>query len=71
MRFPKADLEEFLPWLEHQTRELGLPYLDYSSLLPTSDFIDSIHPTREGQRKLAVQLAHDLAPYLELPDPKQ
>lgn len=64
-RFPKAELAEFRGWLEQQTRELGLPYLDYFSLLPTRDFIDSIHATPEGQRKIATQLARDLEPWLE------
>ena len=64
VRYPKRALREYRRWLRQTSDELDLPLLDYSTLLAASDFFDSIHPTAEGHRKIATQLAIDLAPHL-------
>ncbi|GMA51187.1 hypothetical protein GCM10025857_25440 [Alicyclobacillus contaminans] len=41
----------------------GAIYRDYEYLIPSDDFIDSLHPTRAGNEILANQLMKDLTPY--------
>lgn len=44
---------------------LGLAYLDLHDLLDRLEFVDSVHPTIEGQRKVATRLGEALTRLLE------
>jgi hypothetical protein len=64
-RYPTTALEQYTGWLERKTRSLGLPYLDLHDALEREDFVDSVHPTRAGQQKVAARLIEPLNRLLE------
>jgi hypothetical protein len=55
-RYPADVFAEYTLWLEQKTADLDLPYLDLHDLLESRDFVDSLHPTFHGQRKVAARL---------------
>ena len=60
VRYPAAALQAYDEWLRAETEKRGLRYLDLQQLLPAEDFIDSLHVTAEGQRKIASAISPDL-----------
>jgi hypothetical protein len=57
MRISDARLAQFLEWLKADTAERGLAYVDLHDLLPPDEFLDSLHLTAEGNRRVAAALA--------------
>lgn len=57
MRISDARLSQFLAWLKAETAERGLAYLDLHDLLRPDEFLDSLHLTAEGNRRVAVAVA--------------
>jgi hypothetical protein len=55
-RYPKAGFDAYNAWLERETHERGLAYLDLHDLLAADRFLDSIHPNAEGQSAVAERL---------------
>jgi len=53
VRYPAAALHAYDEWMSAETEKRGLSYLDLHDLLPAEEFIDSLHVTAEGQRKIA------------------
>jgi hypothetical protein len=43
----------------------GVPYYDFSELVPDPFFVDNDHLTAEGNRRLAVALANEIAPRIQ------
>jgi hypothetical protein len=64
VRYTDAAVEEYNRWLREQARTHALPYLDLHDLLPPDDFVDSLHVTAGGHRKIAEQLRAFLDPIL-------
>lgn len=60
-RLPAALVEDFLAWLEAETRARGLAYLDLHDLLGPGDFFDDLHTTAEANEKIAERLADAVA----------
>lgn len=60
VRYPAAALQAYDEWLRAETEKRGLSYLDLHDLLPAEDFIDSLHVTAQGQRKIASAISPDL-----------
>jgi hypothetical protein len=56
-RYDEEALATYDRWLRERTAKLGLPLLDLHDLLPADAFVDSIHPTQDGQRRVAVRLS--------------
>lgn len=56
VRYPAAAFREYVAWMEEKAEDLGLEYLDLHDLLMRREFVDSIHPTARGQRKVAQRL---------------
>ena len=56
VRYPAAAFADYVSWMEDKAESLKLPYLDIHDLLAPVDFVDSVHPTASGQRKVAVEL---------------
>jgi len=57
MRISDARLAQFLEWLKADTAERGLAYVDLHDLLRPDEFLDSLHLTAEGNRRVAAALA--------------
>jgi lysophospholipase L1-like esterase len=57
VRISDARLAQFLEWLRVGTTERGLEYLDLHDLLRPDEFVDSVHLTAEGHRRVAAALA--------------
>ena len=57
MRISDARLAQFLEWLKADTAERGLVYVDLHDLLRPDEFLDSLHLTAEGNRRVAAALA--------------
>jgi len=55
-RYRTTDLEAYRRWLRVQASAHELGFLDLHGLLGAGDFVDSIHPTAEGQRRIAGRL---------------
>jgi len=64
VRYPTAALEDYVDWMGETTKRLGLEYLDLHDLLARQDFVDSVHPTVGGQKKVAIRLAKQIATLL-------
>lgn len=60
VRYPTVALDAYDEWLHAETEKRGLGYLDLHDLLPAGDFIDSLHVTAQGQRKIASAISPDL-----------
>jgi hypothetical protein len=56
-RVSDARLAQFLEWLKADTAERGLAYVDLHDLLRPDEFLDSLHLTAEGNRRVAAALA--------------
>jgi hypothetical protein len=54
--------DEFADWLREQTSRLGLPYVDLHDLLAPEEFLDSLHVSPEGHRKIAARMAEVIDP---------
>lgn len=54
----KNAVEEFLDWLRNTTLDAGAQFLDASSLLDSSDFIDHFHPNGTGRATLSKFIAN-------------
>lgn len=65
VRYPNESFEEYLEWMQKKADGLGLAYLDLHDLLDRLEFVDSVHPTIEGQRKVATRLGEALTRLLE------
>jgi hypothetical protein len=65
VRFTNALAAEFVDWLAAESRALELAYLDLHDLLPSDDFLDSLHVSPKGQRRIANAIAQTLEPMLE------
>lgn len=63
-RYTAALDSEFVSWLRTQTAALDLAYLDLHDLLPAGEFIDSLHVSAEGHRRIATEVARVLDPML-------
>jgi hypothetical protein len=68
-RYTNARLAEFNAWLAAETTRLELPYLDLSTLLPPSEFLDSLHVSPGGHQQIADRVAAALTPLLQPPNP--
>ncbi len=55
-RYTAEALAAYGRWLERETRSRGIPYVDLHDLLPASEFVDTLHPTVAGQRRIAEAL---------------
>jgi hypothetical protein len=64
VRFTNALAREFAEWLRAETERLDLPYLDLHDFLAAEEFLDSLHVSAEGHRKIAARLAEDIDPLL-------
>jgi hypothetical protein len=57
VRYTNAALREYNQWLAEQVRASGFSYVDLYDFLSPEDFVDSLHVTAAGHRKLAERLA--------------
>lgn len=64
-RYPTAAFDEYVDWMEKKAGELELDYLDLHDLLGRREFVDSVHPTVRGQRKVAKHLEAEIITLLE------
>lgn len=55
-RYTTEGLEEHRAWLREQSAAHGLEFVDLHGLLPTREFVDSLHPTARGQAIVAEAL---------------
>ena len=65
VRFTRALVAEFVEWLAAETRARGLAHLDLHDLLTTDEFIDSVHVSESGHRRIADAIAPVLESLLE------
>jgi len=65
VRFTNALAAEFVDWLAAETRARGLAHLDLHDLLPSGEFLDSLHVSASGHRRVADAIARALKPMLE------
>jgi hypothetical protein len=63
-RYGKALLTEYNRWLKDETDRLHLAYLDLHDLLPPVNFIDSLHVTAAGHRRIAERVGQALEPII-------
>ena len=68
VRYPAAAFQDYVDWIEEEAEELGLEYLDLHRLLKRREFVDSVHPTKKGQRRVAFQLEKKVAALLSRDD---
>ena len=59
--YPTAAFREYLQWMARETQANGLDYLDLHDLLPASEFLDPLHPSAAGHRRVAEALAPAIA----------
>jgi len=64
VRYPSAALQQFNNWMERETRTRGMYYVNLQTLLPADDFLDSLHVSARGHRKIAYWLGRALHPLL-------
>ena len=64
VRYPTAAFQDYVDWMEETSETLGLEYLDLHDLLTRREFVDSVHPTVRGQRKVALRLGNKIAALL-------
>ncbi len=64
VRYSNAIVAEFNQFLEKDTEQRGLRYLDLHGLLPADAFLDSLHLTPEGHRQVAEKIGEALAPMI-------
>jgi hypothetical protein len=57
IRYTAAGLDEFNRWLRAECEARGLGYIDLHDLLTPAQFVDSLHLTEEGHRRVADELA--------------
>lgn len=67
VRYTNAQVREFGAFLQAQTAQRGLAYVDLHDLLPPALFIDSLHVSAAGQQRIAAALAPPLAALLAPP----
>src|SRR5262245_28865317 len=56
-RISTARLTEFLDWIRAETAARGFEYVDLHDLLPPDEFLDTLHLTAEGNRRVGAALA--------------
>jgi len=66
-RYSARDLEDYSLWLQREVASRGFQYLDLHDALPATEFIDTIHPALEGQRRVALRLEAALLDILAKP----
>jgi hypothetical protein len=59
--YPAARFQEYLDWIASESRARGLAYLDLHDLLAAPEFLDSLHPSATGHRRMADALAPAIA----------
>ncbi len=64
-RYPTEAFNEYVDWIEAKASELELDFLDLHDLLAQREFVDSVHPTVKGQRKVAQRLEAEILDLLE------
>jgi hypothetical protein len=64
VRLTNALVLEFTAWLRAETERLGLPYVDLHDYLAAEEFLDSLHVTSEGHRRIAARMAEAIVPLL-------
>jgi len=64
-RYPTEAFNEYVEWMENKAAELELDYLDLHDLLVRREFVDSVHPTVKGQRKVARRLEAEIITLLQ------
>ncbi|HVN85508.1 MAG TPA: SGNH/GDSL hydrolase family protein [Candidatus Binatia bacterium] len=57
VRFTNAALSEYNLWLAEEAKAAGFAYLDLHDFLAPEDFVDSLHVSAPGHRKLAERFA--------------
>jgi hypothetical protein len=62
VRYTNEILEEFSRWIAADSAARGLRFVDLRDLLPAALFVDSIHVTAEGHRRIAAALQPVLDP---------
>jgi hypothetical protein len=62
VRYTNANVADFGEWMALESRARGLSYLDLHDLVPTELFIDSIHLSPEGHRRVSEAIARSLDP---------
>jgi hypothetical protein len=65
VRYTNAAVADFATWLREESAARGLGYLDLHDLLPLDLFLDSLHPSPQGHRRVAEAVARVLDPMLE------
>jgi hypothetical protein len=64
-RFPADAYEDYLDWLEAETKRRHLSYVDLHKLLPPSAFLDAQHPNEAGQEPLSDAVTAALMVFLD------
>jgi hypothetical protein len=64
VRYGARELAEFNDWLRADAARRGLRYIDLHDLLLPEEFLDSVHVSAEGHRRIAERLQHELIPLL-------
>jgi hypothetical protein len=57
VRYPSAAVERFNRWVQAECDARDFGYIDLHDLLPAQEFLDPLHPSAEGHRRIAEQLA--------------
>jgi hypothetical protein len=65
VRYPNDAERDFAAWMRVETQRLGLEYLDLHDFLPAEEFLDSLHVSPEGHRKIAARMAEVLDPIVQ------
>ena len=56
-RYPAGQFKQFNVWLRAECDARHFGYIDLHDLLPPEQFVDPLHPSAEGHRRIADQLA--------------
>lgn len=57
VRHSAVGIDEFNDWMRTESAARGLAYIDLHDLLPKELFLDSLHPSAEGHRRIADAVA--------------
>jgi len=57
VRYPAVEVSRFNQWLPAECAARGFECVDLHDLLPPAEFLDPLHPSAEGHRQIAEQLA--------------
>lgn len=60
VRYATAAVERFNQWLRAECEARGFAYVDLHDLLPPDEFVDPLHPSAEGHRRVAERLAPEV-----------